>query len=156
MPISRSPESWNEVTPEQMDAAWALNVRAHFVLSRAVIPPMRAQGDGSIIITASNSGCQYDRGMISYAATKHAAIAMVKQMAADYAHENIRFNTLCPSFVDTPFNASFETQMGGRGELEKYVAEMIPMGRWASVDEIANGILFLPRNAPASSPASHW
>ena len=104
---------------------------------------MRAQGGGSVIVTASNSGCQYDRGMISYATTKHAAVAMVKQMAVDYAHENIRFNALCPGFVDTPFNAGFETQMGGRAALETYVAGSIPMGRWASVEEIAEGIVYL-------------
>ncbi|WP_375554266.1 SDR family NAD(P)-dependent oxidoreductase [Roseovarius mucosus] len=132
-----------DVTPAQMDAAWALNVRAHFVLSRAVIAPMRAQGGGSVIVTASNSGCQYDRGMVSYATTKHAAVAMVKQMAVDYAAENIRFNALCPGFVDTPFNAGFETQMGGRKALESYVAGSIPMGRWASVEEIAHGIVYL-------------
>lgn len=132
-----------DVTPAQMDAAWALNVRAHFVLAQAVIPPMRAQGGGSVIVTASNSGCQYDRGMVSYATTKHAAVAMVKQMAVDYAPENIRFNVLCPGFVDTPFNAGFETQMGGRQALESYVAGSIPMGRWASVEEIAHGIVYL-------------
>ncbi len=132
-----------DVTPAQMDAAWALNVRAHFVLAQAVIPPMRAQGGGSVIVTASNSGCQYDRGMVSYATTKHAAVAMVKQMAVDYAPENIRFNALCPGFVDTPFNAGFETQMGGRQALESYVAGSIPMGRWASVEEIAHGIVYL-------------
>ncbi len=96
-----------------------------------------------MIITASNSGCQYDRGMISYATTKHAAVAMVRQMAADYARENIRFNALCPGFVDTPFNAGFEQQMGGREALENYVAETIPMGRWASPEEIAAGIVYL-------------
>ncbi|WP_134681497.1 SDR family NAD(P)-dependent oxidoreductase [Paracoccus ravus] len=132
-----------EVTPEQMDLSWQLNVRAHFVLAREVVAPMRAQGGGSVIVTASNSGCQYDRGMISYATTKHAAVAMVRQMAADYARENIRFNALCPGFVDTPFNAGFETQMGGRGALESYVAETIPMGRWASPEEIADGIVYL-------------
>lgn len=137
------PGRLEDVRPDQMDAAWALNVRAHFVLAQAVIAPMRAQGGGSVIVTASNSGCQYDRGMISYATTKHAAVAMVKQMAADYARENIRFNALCPGFVDTPFNAGFETQMGGRVALESYVAGSIPMGRWASVEEIAEGILYL-------------
>jgi len=137
------PGRLEDVAPEQMDAAWALNVRAHFVLARAVIHPMRAQGGGSVIVTASNSGCQYDRGMISYATTKHAAVAMVKQMAVDYAPENIRFNALCPGFVDTPFNAGFETQMGGRKALESYVAGSIPMGRWASVEEIADGIVYL-------------
>jgi len=137
------PGRLEDVTLEQMDAAWALNVRAHFVLAQTAVAPMRAQGGGSVIVTASNSGCQYDRGMISYATTKHAAVAMVKQMAADYARENIRFNALCPGFVDTPFNAGFETQMGGRAALESYVAGSIPMGRWASVEEIADGIVYL-------------
>lgn len=132
-----------DVTAAEMDAAWALNVRAHFVACRAVIPHMRAQGGGSVIVTASNSGCQYDRGMVTYATTKHAAVAMVRQMAADYARENIRFNALCPGFVDTPFNAGFEVQMGGRSALESYVGETIPMGRWGSVEEIAEGILYL-------------
>jgi len=137
------PGRLEDISPDQMDAAWALNVRAHFVLAQAVIAPMRAQGGGSVIVTASNSGCQYDRGMISYATTKHAAVAMVKQMAADYARENIRVNALCPGFVDTPFNAGFETQMGGRAALESYVAGSIPIGRWASVEEIAEGIVYL-------------
>ncbi len=132
-----------EVSGAQMDLAWQLNVRAHFILAREVIAPMREQGGGSVIITSSNSGCQYDRGMITYATTKHAAVAMVRQMAADYARENIRFNALCPGFVDTPFNAGFEHQMGGRKALEAYVADTIPMGRWATVDEIADGIVYL-------------
>ncbi|AWB47810.1 oxidoreductase [Gemmobacter aquarius] len=132
-----------DVTPDQMDLAWQLNVRAHFVLARAVLPAMRSQGGGSVIVTASNSGCQYDRGMISYATTKHAAVAMVRQMAADYARENIRFNALCPGFVDTPFNAGFERQMGGRSQLESYVRDTIPMGRWATPEEVADGIVFL-------------
>lgn len=132
-----------DVTPAQMDAAWALNVRSHFVMARAVIPHMRTQGGGSMIVTASNSGCQFDRGMVSYATTKHAAVAMVKQMAADYARDNIRFNALCPGFVDTPFNAGFEAQMGGRDGLEAYVSDTIPMGRWASAEEISDGILYL-------------
>lgn len=137
------PGKLEEVSAEQMDLAWALNVRSHFIIAQAALAPMRAQGGGSVIITASNSGCQYDRGMISYATTKHAAVAMVRQMAADYARENIRFNALCPGFVDTPFNAGFEQQMGGRTALENYVAETIPMGRWASPEEIAAGIVYL-------------
>lgn len=136
-----------QVTPEQMDQSWVLNVRAHFVAARAVIAQMRAQGGGSIIVTASNSGVQYDSGMIAYATTKHAAVAMVRQMAKDYARDNIRVNALCPGFVDTPFNAGFERQMGGRDKLEEYIAAAIPMGRFASVDEIAEGIVYLASDA---------
>lgn len=63
-------------------------------------------------------------------------------MAADYARENIRFNALCPGFIDTPFNRGFEIQMGGRDKLEQYIANAIPMGRWGTLEEIAEGIVF--------------
>lgn len=132
-----------QVAVADMDASWNLNVRAHFVAAKAVVPQMRAQGGGSVIITSSNSGVQYDREMIAYATTKHAVLAMTRQMAADYAHDNIRFNALCPGFIDTPFNKGFEIQMGGREKLEAYVAGEIPMGRWGTVEEIAEAILFL-------------
>nr|WP_209509928.1 SDR family oxidoreductase [Ruegeria sp. HKCCE4150] len=126
-----------------MDMSWRLNVRSHFIAARATVGHMRDQGGGSIIITSSNSGVQYDREMIAYATTKHAVVAMTRQMAADYAKHNVRFNALCPGFIDTPFNAGFETQMGGRQNLENYVAQTIPMGRWGTTEEMADSILFL-------------
>ena len=132
-----------DVSVENMDASWAMNVRSHFVAAQAAVGPMRRQGRGSVIITSSNSGLQHDREMIAYCTTKHAVLAMTRQMAADYAKENIRFNALCPGFIDTPFNRGFEVQMGGRGKLEDYVASAIPMGRFGTVEEIAESILFL-------------
>jgi NAD(P)-dependent dehydrogenase (short-subunit alcohol dehydrogenase family) len=132
-----------QVSPEGMDASWRLNVRAHFMAARLAVPRMKAQGGGSIIITASNSGVLYDREMIAYVTSKHAVVAMARQVALDYARHNIRVNALCPGWVDTPFNEPFMRQMGGREALERYVREQIPMGRWASVDEIAEAILFL-------------
>jgi NAD(P)-dependent dehydrogenase (short-subunit alcohol dehydrogenase family) len=137
------PGRLTEVDAAGMDASWRLNVRAHFPAARAAMPHMQRQRKGSIIITASNSGVQYDRGMIAYCTTKHAVIAMTKQIAVDYAADNIRCNALCPGFVDTPFNQGFEAQMGGRAALESYVERSIPMGRWASVDEIAASIVYL-------------
>jgi NAD(P)-dependent dehydrogenase (short-subunit alcohol dehydrogenase family) len=132
-----------DVTTEDMDASWRLNVRAHFIAARAAMRHMRPRRAGSIIITASNSGVQYDRGMIAYTTTKHAVIAMARQIALDYAADNVRCNALCPGFVDTPFNRGFEAQMGGRAQLETYVASAIPMGRWATVDEVAASIVYL-------------
>ena len=131
------------VDPKGMDASWQINVRAHFMLARLVMPQMRAQGGGSIIVTSSNSGVLYDHEMIAYATSKHAAVAMVKQIAIDYGKYNVRVNALCPGWVDTPFNDAFTRQMGGRETLLAYVKEKIPMGRFASVEEIAEAILFL-------------
>lgn len=132
-----------EADPAGMDASWDLNVKAHFSLARLVVPAMIEQGGGSVVITASNSGVFYDHGMIAYATSKHAAVAMTRQMAIDYGRHNVRFNALCPGWVDTPFNGPFIKQMGGRDAIEAYVKEKIPMGRWATAEEIAEGILFL-------------
>ncbi len=137
------PGRLTDVAPADMDVSWRLNVRAHFVAARAAMPHMQRQQKGSIIITASNSGVQHDRGMIAYCTTKHAVIAMTRQIALDYAADNVRCNALCPGFVDTPFNRGFEAQMGGRHALETYVAGSIPMARWATVDEIAASIVYL-------------
>ncbi|WP_413720244.1 SDR family NAD(P)-dependent oxidoreductase [Silicimonas sp. MF1-12-2] len=132
-----------QVSIADMDLSWRLNVRSHFVAAKAALGPMRRQGRGSVIITSSNSGVQYDREMIAYATTKHAVLAMTRQMAADYAREGIRFNALCPGFIDTPFNLGFEVQMGGREKLEEYIRDVIPMGRFGTVEEIADAIVFL-------------
>ena len=132
-----------QVSLAGFDKSWALNVRAHFLGARLVMPHMRGAGKGVILNTASSSGVLYDREMIAYTTTKHAVIAMTRQMAGDYARFGIRVNALCPGWVDTPFNAPFIAQMGGRSEIESYVREKVPMGRWASVEEIAESVLFL-------------
>lgn len=132
-----------DVAIEGLDRSWNLNVRSHFMAARAVMPHMRAQGRGVILNTSSSSGVLYDREMIAYTTTKHAVIAMTRQMAGDYAKYGIRVNALCPGWVDTPFNEPFIRQLGGRAAIEDYVRRRVPMGRWASVEEIAEPILFL-------------
>jgi NAD(P)-dependent dehydrogenase (short-subunit alcohol dehydrogenase family) len=125
------------------DRSWSLNVRAHFIAARLVMPTMKAAGRGVILNTSSSSGILYDREMIAYTTTKHAVIAMTRQMAGDFGKFGIRVNALCPGWVDTPFNDPFIAQMGGRPTLEAYIAEKVPLGRWADVAEIAEPILFL-------------
>jgi NAD(P)-dependent dehydrogenase (short-subunit alcohol dehydrogenase family) len=132
-----------EVGTDGMDASWRINVRAQFLAAKTVMSAMIAQGGGVILNTASNSGVFYDREMIAYATSKHAVVAMTRQMSLDYAKHNVRINALCPGWVDTPFNAPFIAQMGGRDAIENYVRTKIPMGRWASAEEIAEAILFL-------------
>jgi len=132
-----------QVTIDGFDKSWSLNVRAHFMAARFAMPIMKKAGKGVILNTSSSSGVLYDREMIAYTTTKHAVIAMTRQMAGDYAKFGIRVNALCPGWVDTPFNEPFIAQMGGRGAIEGYIAEKVPLGRWADVSEIAEPILFL-------------
>ena len=125
------------------DRSWSLNVRAHFMAARFVMPLMGKAGRGVILNTSSSSGVLYDREMIAYTTTKHAVIAMTRQMAGDFARHGVRVNALCPGWVDTPFNEPFISQMGGRDAIEAYIAGKVPLGRWADVAEIAEPILFL-------------
>jgi NAD(P)-dependent dehydrogenase (short-subunit alcohol dehydrogenase family) len=137
------------VAPDGMDASWRLNVRAHFMAARLAMPQMRAQGCGSIIVTSSNSGVFYDHEMVAYATSKHAVIAMVRQVAVDYGKHGVRINALCPGWVDTPFNEPFVRQMGGREAIEAYIRDKVPLGRWASPEEIAEAIVFLASDRSA-------
>ncbi|PLP60540.1 oxidoreductase [Mesorhizobium loti] len=132
-----------EVGTDGMDTSWRINVRAHFLAAKLVMPAMVAQGGGVIVNTASNSGVFYDHEMIAYATSKHAVVAMTRQMSIDYARHNVRVNALCPGWVDTPFNDPFVAQMGGREAVETYIRTKVPMQRWATVNEIAEAILFL-------------
>lgn len=132
-----------QVSTKGFDQSWALNVRAHFLGARLVMPHMRAVGKGVILNTASSSGVLYDREMIAYTTTKHAVVAMTRQIAGDYARHGIRVNALCPGWVDTPFNDPFIAQMGGRAQIEAYIRERVPMGRWGAPEEIAEAVLFL-------------
>lgn len=132
-----------QVSPEAFDQSWQVNVRAHFIAAKHAVPQMRKQGGGVIVNTSSNSGVFLDREMLAYITTKAAVIMMTKQMALDYGQYNIRVNALCPGWVDTPFNEPYIKQMGGRSAIERYVKEKIPLGRWATVEEIAESILFL-------------
>lgn len=129
------------------DKSWQINVHAHFVACQAVIPIMKANGGGVILNTSSNSGVFLDRGMVSYITSKSALITMTRQVALDVARFGIRVNVLCPGWVDTPFNGPYTQQLGGREALEKTVAHAVPMGRFATAEEIATSILFMVSDA---------
>jgi NAD(P)-dependent dehydrogenase (short-subunit alcohol dehydrogenase family) len=131
-----------QVAPEGMDDSWRVNVRAHFMLAKLVVPHMKRAGKGVILNTSSNSGVFLDNGMLAYVTTKTAVIAMTRQMALDHAPFGIRANALCPGWVDTPFNDPYTRQLGGREGLLRHIEEKVPLGRFATPEEIAEAILF--------------
>ncbi len=104
---------------------------------------MKGQGGGVILNTSSNSGVFLDQGMVAYITSKAAVITMTRQIARDVAKYGIRVNALCPGWVDTPFNGPYIRQLGGREALEAMIANVVPMGRFATPDEIASSVLYL-------------
>ncbi|MEW9835149.1 SDR family NAD(P)-dependent oxidoreductase [Mesorhizobium marinum] len=135
--------SLDEVRAADFDRSWAVNVHAQFVACQAVLPVMKKQGRGVILNTSSNSGVFLDRAMTAYITSKAASITMTRQIALDVARFGIRINALCPGWVDTPFNDPYTKQLGGRKSLENAIANIVPMGRFATPEEIADVILFM-------------
>jgi NAD(P)-dependent dehydrogenase (short-subunit alcohol dehydrogenase family) len=133
----------DQISAEQLDSSWKVNVRAQFLACQLVMPIMKDRGRGVILNTASNAGVFLDKGMLAYITTKSAVITMTKQIALDYSRYGIRVNALCPGWVDTPFNAPYERQLGGRAALENVIAKSVPMGRFGTPEEVAEAVLFL-------------
>ena len=133
-----------DVTEEQFDQMFDVNVKGQFLAAKYCLPVMVKNGGGAIVCTSSASAIvgQYDVGV--YNATKAACVFLTKNIALDYAAEGIRANCLCPALVDdTVINKDVFTQaeadpVAWRETLKKY-----PMGRIATPLEVAKGALFL-------------
>ena len=132
-----------DATVEQLDLSYQVNVRSHFVAARAAIPLLRANGGGSLLVTASNAGLQTESRMLAYSTTKAAAVQLVRLLARDHARDGIRVNALCPGFVDTPFNAPVWDTYGGRDAFLAEVSKVVPLGRMSTADEVARHVRFL-------------
>ena len=81
---------------------WQVHVMAHLYAARAVLPGMRARGEGYLLSTASAAGLITSLPSASYAVTKHAAIALAEWLSVQYGEAGIRVSVLCPQAVDTP------------------------------------------------------
>jgi 2-keto-3-deoxy-L-fuconate dehydrogenase len=133
-----------EADDRDLDAAFALNVRAQLWLIQAVLPGMLAGGGGSIINMASVASSL--RGLPSrcvYGLTKAAVIGLTKSVAADYIKQGIRCNALCPGTVDTPsLGERINAYADPAAARQAFIARQ-PMGRLAQADEIAPMLVYL-------------
>lgn len=125
------------------DALFAVNARAHFFGAKYAVPHLRKAGKGSIINTASLAGQRGGPGMTAYSASKGAVIAFGTALAMELAPDNIRVNTICPGWVDTPFNQPAIDFMGGLRAQADVVKMIVPLGRQAAAGEIAPLFVYL-------------
>lgn len=125
-------------TVEDWDLEMAVHGRGAFLGTKHAIPEMRKAGGGSIVIVSSIYGI-IGALSTSYPAAKGAMRNFTKAAAVQYAGENIRVNSVHPGFVLTPLTEGIFTDPA----IINPRLERVPMGRLGTVDEIANGILFL-------------
>ena len=133
------PGTAESLSEEDFDQTFAVNVRGLWLLSRAVLPHMRASGGGSIVNIASVLSMLGARNRVAYASSKGAVMAMTRAMALDHAAENIRVNCICPGIVATEMVARFNLDENARRQR----VAMHPMGRFGRPEDVANTAVFL-------------
>lgn len=129
-------------TLDEWERTFAVNVRGAFLVSRAVLPAMRAQGKGAIVATASTSGIAAEPAIAAYCASKAAVIQLTRQLAVDYSRHGIRVNCVCPGWVDTGFNDPILVGVS-ETELAEVIDRTVPLGRQGTPEEIAAVVAFL-------------
>jgi 3-oxoacyl-[acyl-carrier protein] reductase len=129
------------MSPEQFEEVIKVNLNSVFYMTKQVIRPMIKARSGSIINMSSIIGEMGNAGQSSYAASKAGVIGFTKSVAKELGSRNIRCNAIAPGFVETDMTSYLKEGEGA----EKYKAG-IPLGRFASAEDIANVTLFLASN----------
>src|SRR5690606_572552 len=129
---------FGEFSGAEFDRVVAINLRAPFFASQAVLPIMRAQGGGHIVHIASQLGLVASRFGAVYNLTKAGLIQLTRSMALELAAEGIAVNAVCPGPITT------EGFLAGRnpGELEQRARD-VPIGRFGTAEEVAGVVAFL-------------
>ena len=130
--------SIDTLTPDHFDKTFNLNARGPVFLVQKLLPLMTR--GGSIILVSSAMHVMGIPGHTTYAATKAALRSYARTWAAEFKDRGIRVNTLSPGVTDTPI---LDSQSEEREALVNMYLGMIPIGRLARAEEIANAALFL-------------
>ena len=130
-----------EVEEAEFDRLMDVNVKSIFLFAHAVVPLMRKKNSGVIINIGSTAGIRPRPGLTWYNASKGAVNLLSKSMAAELAPDGIRVCAVAPVMAETPLLPTF---MGGDSpELRAQFKTTVPLGRFATVDDVANATLFL-------------
>ena len=135
----------DETPIEDFDRVMAVNVRSAWLALASLLPLMRRQNGGSIVITSSISGLRGTAGQGAYVASKHALIGLMKTAALEGAPYGIRVNAICPAPVQTRMIEALENGFNSASpeDAKKMILSGIPLNRYAAPSEIANLITYL-------------
>jgi len=130
--------------PESLwDAVMNVNVKSMFLMAKVTIPLMLQSGGGSIINMSSVNAFLTEPDHAAYTSSKAAIIGLTKQIGVEFAARGIRCNAICPGWVETDMNLRLAEELGGMDRLTPIIQKQQPLGRMATVREVAQTVLFL-------------
>ena len=138
------PKPMDEVSEDDFDELYRLNLKAAFVVAREVARGLKAAGlPGSIVQMSSQMGHVGGVGRTAYCATKHALEGLTKALALELGPHGIRVNTVAPTFIDTPMTHAWLAAPAFRDQ----VLGKIALGRVGTVEDVMGAVLFLAGDA---------
>lgn len=129
-----------------------VNLVAPFLLAKAFGTRMLAAGGGSIVNVASIAGLLAVSDRAAYNASKHGLVGLTRTLAAEWGGRGVRVNAVCPGWVKTEMD--FADQAGGSYS-DADITQRVPMGRFASPDDIARAIAFLVNGSESGFVNGH-
>ncbi len=140
------PGPMQAMSADDYDAVMDVNVRAVYFLTQAVVAKMLdAARGGSIINVSSQMGRVGGLERTVYCASKHAIEGLTRALAIELGPQQIRVNTICPTFIRTPFTA----QTFANPELVAWIESKIKLGRIGEIEDIMGAVVFLASDAAA-------
>lgn len=139
--IDHKPSPMHELSDDDFDRNIAVNLKGVWHCMRAAVNCMLPNGGGHVINVASIAGLRSAPMISAYSAAKHGVMGLTKSAAHEYARANIRFNAVCPSFIDTPMVRNTMATMDERTQQATIKAS--PMRRLGDVNEVSAAIAWL-------------
>lgn len=134
------PGTVDSLSVDDLDAVWAVNFRAGFLLAKHAVPVMRAGNGGVLLFTTAAAGHAGQANLLSYSTSKAALINLVRTLALDHARDGIRVNAISPGPTATPMEAGARAAFGIPPEA---IVALMPLGVIAQPEEIAEGFIYL-------------
>ena len=139
--IDHKPSPMHELSDDDFDRNIAVNLKGVWHCMRAAVNCMLPNGGGHVINVASIAGLRSAPMISAYSAAKHGVMGLTKSAAHEYARANIRFNAVCPSFIDTPMVRNTMAKMDERAQQATIKAS--PLRRLGKVEEVSSAIAWL-------------
>jgi len=133
---------------DDLDKVFNINVKGAYAAVKAVLPSMKANNNGAIIIMSSDQALIAKHNSFAYNLSKAALASMAKTTALDYAAFNIRANAVCPGTIETPLyhqaiNNYCQKSGANKAEVHREEESLQPLNRLGQPEEVAELVLFL-------------
>jgi NAD(P)-dependent dehydrogenase (short-subunit alcohol dehydrogenase family) len=134
-PVNLTARDWQRCMAVDLEGVWTC--------TQSVLPGMLERAAGAVVNIASVHSFQIIRGCFPYPVAKHGVIGLTRALAVEYADRGLRFNAICPAYIDTQINRDQFDSTPDPAATRRAVEKLHPVGRLGTVEDVAYAALFL-------------